>query len=889
MADTIKLGEFSKKIKIPNKELIAKLAEFGIECKSAASVITEEQASLILDVYTQLNEESEADILLAKQEAIKKAEKAANEPQEPETVEKKATKAEIKAEKKAAEKARRPERKIVKSPKKEVINEDEKTRRLKMTAVKRTIAKMEADKAAEEEAQIAAIVKAEEEKAAAEKAAAEAKAAAEKAAAEKAAAEAKAAEEKAAAEKAAAEKKKQAKANSLPELNEDSPESEYIVKTAERKRVVDTRTANVDLDKIESRERIENLVPDRINGAGGRTRTKKQKSNFHQENMQKKKQEKKAQQPKKIIPKKVITEVEIPEMITVGEFASKIGKPGAEIVKKLFMLGVMATMNQAIDFETAALIGDDFGIEVKQEVVVTKEDMLFMDTEAEDKPEDLVPRPPVVVVMGHVDHGKTSLLDAIRDAHVTSTEAGGITQHIGAYSVRLNDRDITFLDTPGHEAFTTMRARGAQVTDIAILVVAADDGIMPQTIEAINHAKAAGVTIIVAINKIDKDGANPERVKQALVEYDLVPEEWGGDTVVVEVSAKQRQNIDGLLEMVLLVADMQELKANPNRSAHGTVIEARVDKGKGPVATVLVQNGTLNVGDIIIAGTAVGRVRAMVNDKGRRVKAAGPSTPVEIQGFGEAPSGGDQLTVVSNEKLARDVAEQRKQEMQEDKFNAVVKVSLDNLFSQIDEGNMKELNVIIKADVQGSVEAVRQSLEKLSNDEVRVRAIHGGVGAINESDVMLANASNAIIVGFNVRPDVGAVSAAEQQEVDIRLYRVIYQAIEEIEAAMKGMLDPEFKETMLGYAEVRQTFKVSSVGTIAGCYVTQGKIQRNAEVRLVRDGIIIHEGKIDSLKRFKDDAKEVTENFECGIGLENFNDIKDGDVIECFIMEEIKR
>jgi translation initiation factor IF-2 len=491
--------------------------------------------------------------------------------------------------------------------------------------------------------------------------------------------------------------------------------------------------------------------------------------------------------------------------------------------------------------------------------------------------------------MGHVDHGKTSLLDAIRHTSVTDTEAGGITQHIGAYSVKLNERVITFLDTPGHEAFTTMRARGAQVTDVAILVVAADDGIMPQTIEAINHAKAAGVTIIVAINKIDKEGANPERVKQMLVEHELVPEEWGGDTVCVEVSAKKKINIDGLLEMVLLVADMQELKANPNRTAKGTVIEAQVDKGRGPVATVLVQNGTLKVGDFIIAGTAVGRVRAMVNDKGRRVKTAGPSTPVEVLGLSEAPTGGDTLVVVSNEKLARDVAEQRKQELQENKFNQVVKVSLDNLFSQIDEGNMKELDVIIKADVQGSVEAVKQSLEKLSNDEVRVRAIHGGVGAINESDVMLANASNAIIVGFNVRPDAGAVSAAERQEVDIRLYRVIYQAIEEIEAAMKGMLDPEYKEVVLGYAEVRQTFKVSGVGTIAGCYVTQGKIQRNAEIRLVRDGIIIHEGKIDSLKRFKDDAKEVSENFECGIGIENFNDVKEGDTIECFIMEEIER
>ena len=533
------------------------------------------------------------------------------------------------------------------------------------------------------------------------------------------------------------------------------------------------------------------------------------------------------------------------------------------------------------------LIADDFGVEVKKEIVLTKEDILF--EEEEDDPSSLVPRPPVVVVMGHVDHGKTSLLDAIRNTSVIDTEAGGITQHIGAYTVRLNDRDITFLDTPGHEAFTTMRARGAQVTDVAILVVAADDGIMPQTVEAINHAKAANVTIVVAINKIDKENANVERVKQMLVEYDLVPEEWGGDTVCVEISAKKRINIDSLLEMVLLIADMKELKANPNKPAKGTVIEAQIDKGRGPIATVLVQDGTLNIGDIVIAGTAVGHVRAMINDKGRRVKTAGPSTPVEILGLSEAPSGGDIVRVVKDEKLAREVAQSRKQEQKETRFNSTVKVSLDNLFSQIDEGNMKELNVIIKADVQGSVEAVKQSLEKLSNDEVRVKAIHGGVGAINESDVMLANASNAIIVGFNVRPDAGAAAAASLHEVDIRLYRVIYQAIEEIEAAMKGMLDPEFKEAVIGHAEVRQTFKVSGVGTIAGSYVTDGKITRNAQVRLVRDGIVVYEGTVDSLKRFKDDAKEVSDGFECGIGLANFNDIKEGDIIECYVMEEIER
>ena len=665
---------------------------------------------------------------------------------------------------------------------------------------------------------------------------------------------------------------------------EELSDEDLVIKTEQTSRYVDTRTSTVELETIETRERLEDMVGDNIHKDDDRSKRKK-KSNKERTNIkeQPQKQAKPEPKPKKEEPKSV----EIPETITVGEFAQKIQKGAAEIIKKLMMLGVMATVNQSIDFETAQLIAADFDIEVTQEIILTKEDILFQ--EEEDKPEDLMPRPPVVVVMGHVDHGKTSLLDAIRDTSVASGEAGGITQHIGAYSVRLNDRDITFLDTPGHEAFTTMRARGAQVTDVAILVVAADDGIMPQTIEAINHAKAAGVTIVVAINKIDKEGANVERVKQMLVEHELVPEEWGGDTVCVEVSAKQRINIDGLLEMVLLIADMKELKANPNKPAKGAVIEAQLDKGRGPVATVLVQEGTLNVGDIVIAGTAVGHVRAMVNDKGRRVKTAGPATPVEILGLSEVPSGGDKFSVVKDEKLARDVAEARRHEQKETLFNQTVKVSLDNLFSQIDEGNMKELNVIVKADVQGSVEAVKQSLEKLSNDEVRVRAIHGGVGAVNESDVMLANASNAIIVGFNVRPDAGASAAAERQDVDIRLYRVIYQAIEEIEAAMKGMLDPEFKEVLLGHAEVRQTFKVSGVGTIAGSYVTDGKITRSAEVRVVRNGIVVFEGKLAGLKRFKDDAKEVLENFECGITIENFNDVKEGDVIECYEMQEIER
>ncbi|MCD8391456.1 MAG: translation initiation factor IF-2, partial [Firmicutes bacterium] len=656
-----------------------------------------------------------------------------------------------------------------------------------------------------------------------------------------------------------------------------------VITTEERKRHVDTRQSIVDINAIESRQRIENdLMPANMPGD-----KKHKNSRSKQRDKDKANNRRDKSRPKQPV-KKVVTEIELPETITVSEFASKMAKTGAEVIMKLMGLGVMATMNQTIDFDTAMLVADEFGIKATQEVVVTKEEMLFKDI-TEDKPEELEPRPPVVVVMGHVDHGKTSLLDAIRHTSVIENEAGGITQHIGAYSVKINDRKITFLDTPGHEAFTTMRARGAQVTDVAILVVAADDGIMPQTIEAINHARAAGVTIVVAINKIDKPGANPEKVKQMLVEQGLVPEEWGGDTVCVEISAKKKINIDGLLEMVLLVADLQELKANPNRPALGTVIEARVDKGRGPVATVLVQNGTLHVGDHLIAGTATGRVRAMINEKGRRVKAAGPSTPVEVLGLNEAPEGGDHITVIQDEKLAREVALQRKQEQQEEKFSKIVKVNLDNLFTQIDEGNMKELDIIIKADVNGSVEAVRQSLEKLSNDEVRVKVIHGAVGAVNESDVMLANASNAIIVGFNVRPDAGALAAAEQHEVDIRLYRVIYQAIEEIETAMKGMLDPEFKEVVLGYAEVRETFKVSSVGTIAGCYVTKGKMARSAQLRVVRDGIVIHEGKVASLKRFKDDAKEVQEKFECGLSIEGFNDIKEGDVIECFDMEEVER
>ena len=549
------------------------------------------------------------------------------------------------------------------------------------------------------------------------------------------------------------------------------------------------------------------------------------------------------------------------------------------------MLGIMASVNESLDFDTASLIVEDFGAKVEKEIILTEEDKLFNDVE--DAPESLVPRSPVVVVMGHVDHGKTSLLDTIRNTNVTEGEFGGITQHIGAYRVRVNDKKITFLDTPGHEAFTAMRARGALVTDIAILVVAADDGIMPQTVEAINHAKAANVSIIVAINKIDKEGANPDRVRQELTEHGLVPEEWGGDTICVEVSAKQKINIDGLLDMVILVAEMKELKANPNRLAKGTVIEAQLDKGRGPVASLLVQNGTMKVGDIVVAGTAVGRVRAMNDDKGKAIKKAGPSIPVEILGLSEVPEGGDTFYVVEDERKAREVVEARKFKAKQEAQNANQAVSLENLFEHIEAGKMKDLNIIVKADVQGSVEAVRQSLERITNEEVRVNVIHGAVGAVNESDVMLASASNAIIVGFNVRPTPGATVAAASSEVDIRLYRVIYDAIEDIEAAMKGMLAPKFREAITGHVEIRTTFKVSGVGTIGGAYVTDGKVQRNSLVRIVRDGIVIHEGELASLKRFKDDVKEVNSGYECGISIEKFNDIKEGDIVEVYVMEQI--
>ena len=680
------------------------------------------------------------------------------------------------------------------------------------------------------------------------------------------------------------------KEEEVSKTEEKEPEAEdtmdYEIKKEDNKKIVDTRQNNVDLEKIDSESKAETLVDLSIEEKSQKKQkikksnqpNKKAEKNMNKSNEKDKKKEKKEPEGPK--------EVEVPSEVAVGDFAQILGVSPTVVVKKLFELGIMASVSQSIDFDTASLVGDDLGFIVKEQIILTDEDILLDDSE--DSPESLQPRSPVVVVMGHVDHGKTSLLDAIRETNVTAREAGGITQHIGAYRVRINDRKITFLDTPGHEAFTAMRMRGAQVTDVAILVVAADDGVMPQTIEAINHAKAAGVTIIVAVNKIDKEGANPDRIKQELTEYELVPEEWGGDTIYVNISAKYKQNIEELLEMVLLVSDMKELKANPDRKAMGTVIEAQLDKGRGPVATVLVQNGTLRVGDVIIAGTAVGHVRAMVDDRGNRIKKAGPSVPVEILGLNEVPDGGDTFHVVSDEKLARDVVAQRKEKIKQEAINAKNAVSLDDLFNQINAGEVKDLNIIVKADVMGSVEAVKQSLSKLSNDEVRVNCIHGGVGGVTESDVMLAAASNAIIVGFNVRPANSAVDSAKLNNVDIRLYRVIYQAIEEIEAAMKGMLAPKFRENVLGHAEVRNTFKVSGVGTIAGCYITDGKVTRNSQVRIVRDSIVIHEGVLSSLKRFKDDAKEVASGYECGIGIEAFNDVKLGDVIESFVMEEIK-
>ncbi|MBR2952366.1 MAG: translation initiation factor IF-2 [Clostridia bacterium] len=673
----------------------------------------------------------------------------------------------------------------------------------------------------------------------------------------------------------------------IPNMPISSNAPTEIVVPKNKTRVVDTRTTTVDLSRYD--DRLDHIAAGKADLRGGHQKLKKQNNrpNGNAKGRDNKFSEReKMKQLEMEMARKKPLEITVPDEITVGELATRLKKTSADVIKRLIKLGMMATVNETIDYDTAYLIADEFGAKVTREVVVTIEERLF--EEVEDKEEDLVERSPVVVVMGHVDHGKTSLLDAIRHTSVTKGEAGGITQHIGAYRVKARGKDMTFLDTPGHEAFTAMRARGAQATDIAILVVAADDGIMPQTVEAINHAKAAGVDIVVAINKMDKPHANPDNVMQGLTQYELVPEEWGGDVICVPVSALTGKGIDELLENVQMIAELKELRANPNRRAKGIVIEARLDRGRGPVATVLVQNGTLKAGDIVIAGTAVGHVRAMTNDRGQQIQSAGPSVPVEIIGLGEVPEVGDEFNAVEDEKMARSLAEQRRDKAKQESFNANARVNLDDLFKQISEG-AKTLNIIVKADVGGSAEAVKASLLKISNEEVHVSVIHTGVGGITESDVMLASASNAIIVGFNVRPDKNALDSAERQGVDIRTYRIIYECIEEIEAAIKGMLAPEFKEVIIGHAEVRQTIHVPNVGTIAGSYVQDGKIQRNASLRVVRDGVVVFEDKISSLRRFKDDVREVASGYECGIGLERFNDLKEGDVFEAFIMEEVKK
>ena len=687
----------------------------------------------------------------------------------------------------------------------------------------------------------------------------------------------------------------QTKAPAVETPKAEKKDKPHVPRQVAEKRVVDTRGgAAVNIEKYN--EKFEDLAGARggnnFKSSGGSGKKEKignknkQRQNAQVTSAKRRQEERdKMQRLQLEIAKKQQLKVEIPDEIAVGELASRMKKTAAEVVKQLFKLGVFASVSDVIDYDTAALVAMELGCKVEKEVIVTVEEKLIDDHE--DSEEELVSRAPVVVVMGHVDHGKTSLLDYIRHANVASGEAGGITQHIGAYTVEINGSPITFLDTPGHEAFTSMRARGAMVTDVAILVVAADDGIMPQTVESINHAKAAGIPIVVAINKMDKVGANPDRIKQQLTEYDIVSEEWGGDTIICPISAKTGAGIDNLLENLVLQAEVLELRANPNRAAKGTVIEARLDKGRGPIMTVLVQNGTLHLGDIIIAGTCVGRVRTMINDKGQRVTEAGPSTPVEISGLNEVPSAGDIFNAVADERMARELAEERRIQ-QNSSAGSAKKVSLEDLFSQIQAGEMKTLNLIVKADVQGSAEAVKASLEKISNEEVRVKVIHSAVGAINESDVMLAATSGAIIVGFNVRPDSAARDSAVRSNVDMRMYRVIYDCINEIEAAMKGMLAPKFRESVIGHAEVRETYKVSKIGTVCGCYCQDGKIQRGCQVRVLRDNIVIHEGELASLRRFKDDVKEVAAGYECGMQIEKFNDVKVGDVIECFVMEEIK-
>ena len=903
MAKKIKLSDAAKDLEISSQELVDFFTEKGDNKKKPSSALTEEEMDRVLEHYTSSHAVSSFDEYFAskndprpakKQEAPKKkaepAEKketkpAAEKKQQP-AEKKPETKQELKQEKKPAAPKKtetKPEQKPAETKKPEVKPEQKPAPKKAETKQEQKPAapaekpapakKPEAVQAEKKAPQVKPEVKAEVKPEVKPEAKQKPKQ-----------------DSKPQQQKKPEKKKEQAKAQDRGERTKfNAAFSSETAQTSTQRRTVDTRGSYVDLDKYN--ERYDNMASSNKHNSENYS-SKKQKINQKSAQRNRQQYSRKETETEKLKrlelerARKQQLKVLIPDSITVGELATRLKATATDVIKKLMGLGVMASINQEIDFDTASLVAEELGAKVEKEVIVTIEERLIDDTDDEDI--NLQPRCPVVVVMGHVDHGKTSILDRIRNAHVAAGEAGGITQHIGAYQVNVGGQDITFLDTPGHEAFTSMRARGANITDIAILVVAADDGIMPQTVESINHAKAAGVSIIVAINKMDKEGANPDRIKEELTKYDLVCEDWGGDVICVPVSAKTGEGIDELLENVLLVAEVKELKANPDRLARGTVIEARLDKGRGPIATLLVQNGTLRQGDVLIAGTAVGRVRVMTNDKGRSVKAAGPSVPVEITGLAEVPSAGDIFNAVEDERLARELVEQRKHEQKQEQFNAYRKVTLDNLFSQIAEGEIKELPIIVKADVQGSVEAVKQSLEKLSNDEVRVRVIHGAVGAVKESDVMLANASNAIIVGFNVRPDPVAAENAVRDGVDIRLYRIIYDAIEEISTAMKGMLAPKFRDVELGRVEVRQVYKISNVGMVAGSYVLSGKVTRGSQVRVVRDGIIIADDKISGLKRFKDDAKEVAEGYECGISLEKFSDVKEGDIFEAYIVEEYR-
>ena len=828
-----RVHEVAKDFGINSKKILEILEKHTDEVRKHMTALEDKELDIIFETITQQNEVASFDAFFAAGERERQAkEAAANAPEEaPEEAVEAPVKEEVteKEEKKEEKKAEKTSAKAEKKPAKEAKDE-----KALAKAEKKPQAKKEVGKPSEKPA----------------------------------------------------EKKPQPQ--NQPAQSKKEKSDKIQARTKGEKRYVDTRSSNVDLEKYN--ERYEEIAPaNRMNDMGSNKQKLKQKSQqYRKQGTRSGKRETEAERLKRIAgerAKKTLT-IKIPDEITVGGLAELLRRTAAEVIKEMFKLGTMATVNQVIDFDTAEIVATELGAKVEKEVVVSIEERIIDDRV--DSEDELLPRDPVVVVMGHVDHGKTSILDAIRNASVTATEAGGITQHIGAYRVDLDGQKITFLDTPGHAAFTSMRARGAMATDIAVLVVAADDGIMPQTIEAINHAKAAKVQIIVAINKMDKEGANPERIKQQLTEHGLVPEEWGGETICVPVSAKTHMGIDALLESILLVAEMAELKANPNRAAKGVVIEARLDKGRGPIATLLVQNGTLNAGDIVVAGQSVGRVRVMSNERGQRIKQAGPSVPVEITGLDVTPNAGDTFDVASDEKLARELVEKKKHDAKQEQWNAQQKVTLDNLFSSLKEGEMKELNIVVKADVNGSVEAVKQNLEKLSNEEVKVSVIHGGVGAVNESDVQLASISNAIIVGFNVRPDTNAQTLAERDNVEMRMYRVIYDCIEEIEAAMKGMLAPKFREVALGRIEVRNVMNLSSAGKIAGSYVLDGKVARNAQIRVVRDGIVITEDSISSLRRFKDDVKEVMSGFECGIGLEKFNDIKEGDIFECFVMEEYR-